>query len=273
MKTDITMSSGPKEVLINMSDIITIKDFAHPMDRVLTKQILEFPGIKQLLDFAHEQKIDEVNTFLYNSSCIRLPDDHPAVYAFREGKRRFNVRAEDNVYVVRDYNFDVKVIGYSNPIVLISSRLIEENSSFLLNERVAVAAAAIACEHHKLDFLLWVYDNFKSLISVPIISTGLTVVINEWMRSREYTMDRAFYIYTNDLTLAKKNIFYGYIPYSIIRNFDFSQNETFLKQVDEFNRKENVVDFALIGLSSLQKEIWIPARYEELCKFSKEGRI
>lgn len=273
MKTAITMSSVPKEVLINMSDIIVIKDYAHPMDRVLSKQILEFPVIKQLLDFAHKQKIDEVNTYLYNSSCIRLPGDHPAVNAFREGKRRFNVTAEDNIYVVRDYNFDVKVVGYSNPIVLISSRLIEENDSFLLNERVAVAAASIACEHHKLDFLLWVYDNFKSLISAPLISTGLTLIINDWMRSREYTKDRAFYAYTNDLALAKKNIFYGYIPYSILENFNFTENETFLKQVNEFNRKENVVDFALIGASSLQKEIWIPDRYKELCKFSKEERI
>ena len=254
-------------------DFILPNEYAHPMDKILTKQILNFPIIKQLIDFAHKQKIDEVNSFLYNSSCVKLPEDHPAVIAFRDGKRKFNVNTEDNLYVVRDYNFDVKVIGYSNPVVLISSRLIEENDSYLLKERVAVAASEIACEHHKLDFLLWVYENFSSLISMPIISTALTVAINDWARSRQYTVDRAFYEYTKDIALAKKNIFYGYIPNSILNNFDFENNETFLDQVNDFNRKDDIIDYALIGLSTLQKEIWIPSRYEELCKFNKEGNI
>lgn len=255
------------------NDTILLDDFLHPMDKVLSKRILDFPVIKQLLNFAYEQKIDDVNYYLYNSSCVKLPSEHPAVLAFQDGKRRFGVNADDNVYSVRSYNFDVQVIGYSSPVVLVPSRLLEENDAFLLNERVATAAATIAAEHHKLDFLLWVYDNFKSLISAPIISTALTSVINEWSRSRQYTIDRAFLAYTKDLALAKKNIFYGYIPFNILENFDFEGDETFIKQVNDFNRMDTIVDVALAGLSVLQNEIWIPSRYDNLCKFDEEGTV
>ena len=140
-------------------DKIMTTDYLHPMDKVLSAQILGFPVIKQLLDYVHKQKLDDVNYYLYNSSCIKLPSEHPAVAAFRDGKERFGVTADDNVFVVRDYNFDVRVFGYSNPVVLVSSRLLEENRAFLLKERVAVAAASIAAQHHKLDFLLFIYNN------------------------------------------------------------------------------------------------------------------
>lgn len=256
-----------------MKDIIHLENYIHPMDKALSQRIINAPVIKQLLDIAFEEKMDTVNYYLYNSSCIKLPLDHPAVIAFQDGKKRFNIEAKNHLYVVRNYDFDVKVVGYTDPIILISSRLLEENNAFLLKERVAMAAASVAAEHHKLDFLLWIYDNFSGLINIPLLDAALTGLICEWERSRQYTLDRAFLLYTENISLSKMNILYGSVPYDILKNFNFCEIDTYFKQVDDFNRKENVIDIATSVFSILQHEIWIPARYEEVCNFYEEVMV
>lgn len=254
-----------------MSNRVELRDYAHPMDLMLSQRILNFPLIKKILDIVFEEKLDTINYYAYQSSCIRLSDKHPAVTAFQNGKSFFNIDTEANVFVVRNYNFDVKVVGYTEPVILVSSRLIEENNGFLLKERLAAAASVIAAEHHKLDFLLWIYENCSGIINLPILSTALTALICEWQRCRQYTTDRAFLLYTNDYTLAKMNILYGLIPYEYFLKFDFNMRDTYYQQVEEFYRKDNILDISSSVMSLLQHEIWIPARYKELRDFYQGG--
>ncbi|MDO4328926.1 MAG: hypothetical protein Q4C66_06280 [Lachnospiraceae bacterium] len=254
-----------------MDNRILLQEYLHPTDRALSQRIMEFPVIKQLLNIIFEKKLDAVNYYLYNSSCIKLPGEHPAVKAFQDGKRRFGINTADHVYVVRSYDFDVRIVGYTEPVVLVSSRLIEENDSFLLKERVATSLAAISAGHHKLEFLLWIYENFSGMIQLPVLSTALTGLISEWQRSRQYTLDRAFLLYTGNYLMTKKNILYGTIPYSILKNFNFGGNDTYFLQVCDFYRQNNLVDIAASVFSVLQHEIWIPARYKEIQTFYQGG--
>lgn len=254
-----------------MKNTIKLEQYVHPMDASLSQRIVEFPVLKQLLKRAFEEKMDDVNYYLYNSSCIRLPSDHPAVTAFQDGARFFGIDTRTNVYIVRSYNFDVQVVGYTDPVILVSSRLVEENNAFLLRERLAVAPATIAAGHNKLDFLLWLYDNFCGLINIPILNTAMKGLICEWHRSRQYTLDRAFLLYTKNYHLAKKNVLYGTIPYSILEKFEFDRNDTYYPQVKDFYRKDNAIDIATAAMSVLEHERWLPSRYEELRVFYQGG--
>ena len=96
-----------------MKKKIHFQDYIYPMDLVLSRKIMNLPVIKQVMDIIFEEKLDAINYYLYNSSCIRLPNSHPATKAFYDGSRFFNSESTpDQVYVVRSYDFDVKVIGY-----------------------------------------------------------------------------------------------------------------------------------------------------------------
>lgn len=252
-----------------MNNIITPRDFIHPLDHSLSARIMNFPVLKQLMDIVFEKKLDSVNSYFFQSSCIMFPEKHPVTAALRDGEKFFNIGEKLQAYSIHSYDFDVKIIGYNHPVVLVSSRLLEENNGFLLRERVATAAAAVNAGHHKLDFLLWIYDNFSGIIRLPVLNIALTGLINEWKRSRQYTLDRAFLVYTKNFELSKKNILYGQIPYSIFKTFNFKHDDIFQDQVNAFYKKDDILKLATTIQSILQYEIWIPSRYKELCDFYK----
>ena len=255
-----------------MKDVAIHKhDFVHPMDRELSERIVNLPLVKQLLDVVFKENLDNVNFYLYNSSCLRLPTDHIAVVGFHAGCQRFGVEVPEYVYVVRSYDFDVKVVGYSEPVVLVSSRLLLEGDESLISGRTAAAAAAIAAGHHKLEFLLWIYENFSGLIGIPVLNMAAESLISEWNRSRQYTLDRAFLLFTQNYPLSLKNILYGIVPEEVLDRFIFGEDDTYSVQVKEFYRKETAIDILTSIYSVLQYEIWIPARYEELRKYYTGG--
>lgn len=250
---------------------ISPQDYLHPMDRALSQKITDLPFVGQILDRIFQEKLDAVNSYLYQSSCMKLPDSHAAAVAFHDGCRRFGLNIAENVYVVRSYDFDVRVVGYTDPVVLVPSRLMEDNHALFLEERTAVAAAAIAAGHPKLDFLLWIYENFNALWNLPVIHAAAAGLVNEWRRSRYYTLDRAFFLYTNHYPMALENILYGTVPYPVLENFDFGGDDTYSIQVDDFYRIGNATDVVAAVSSVLQCEIWLPERYEELRKFCRKG--
>lgn len=251
--------------------VIHKQDYVHPMDRELSEKIGNLPLVRQLLDMVYREKLDAVNFYLYNSSCIKLPADHIAVAGFQAGCRRFGVEVPTHVYVVRSYDFDVKIAGYSEPVVLVPSRLIREGDDKLVSGRTAAAAAAVAAGHHKLEFLLWIYENLSGLIHIPVLGAAAEGLINEWHRSRQYTLDRAFLLSTENYPLSLKNILYGVVPEEALNRFEFGENDTYAAQVKEFYRKENAIDILTSIGSILQYEIWLPARYEELRKYYTGG--
>lgn len=252
------------------NSVDSFNDFIHPLDRSLSSKIMTFPVISRILDIVFDEKLDSVNQYLYHTSCIMLPDNHSAVLALRNGERFFNINQNLQVYTFHSYDFDIKIIGYHHPVVLVPSRLLEENNAFLLEERIASAVAAVIAGHNKLDFLLWIYDNFSGIISLPVLSTALIGLINEWRRSRQYTIDRAFLLYTKNYVLSKMNILYGNIPYSIFKNFDFKYDDSFQSQVNEFFIKDGALDLTAYLHSILQNEVWFPSRYKELSDYYKE---
>lgn len=251
--------------------MIERQKYVHPMDRELSDKILALPPIKKFLDTIFESKLDAVHSYLYSSSFICLPEEHPAVMGWNEGCRRFSVEIPGRVYVMRSYDFDVEVVGYSEPAVLISSRLMEEGEEQFLFARAAVCAASAAAGHHKLEFLLWLYENFKGLLQIPVLNTAAEGIVNEWRRCRQYTLDRAFLLFTGDYGMALKNILYGVLPDNILERFQFGGDDTYTPQVREFYRKETATDVLTAVQSMLQCEIWLPARYRELQRFYEEA--
>lgn len=247
--------------------MIDMDVYIHPEEKALVEKIYRLAGINHILDIIVNENLDDINRFIYSASCFQLPREHKAVQYLEEGCKLFGVENVPPVYLKRSYYADISCIGYDAPVVIVPDVLVDKATDALLRGRMMAAAASIKAGHQKLMFLIWFIDNFKGVIKIPGIGTALNALLYEWMRTQEYTVDRAFYLATEDKELALKNILYGEIPDTILNNFHFGVEGTYDKQVEEFKRPTGAVGTASKIIGYLQKETWLPERYSKLKEY------
>lgn len=253
--------------------MINIKTCAHPMDRAVMEKIFQNPAIKNLMHFVSENRLDDICDAALENSYARLPENHLVYQWLKEGQTLFGGSAIRAVYVTREYEYDTFYHGYSHPVVIVPTYLIQKGDNKILRARMLADAAAIAMEHHKLEFLIWVLDTLSGSIPVPLIPEVAHGALYEWLRSRRYTTDRAVWLATGDLSLSLKNILYGRVPFEMLDRFCFGEErDTFLTQVEELEQAKGVSSFASKILGTIQKESWLPNRYSELIKYVKETK-
>lgn len=241
--------------------------FIHPLDEQLADKILHSVPVKKFMNLIFENRLDEMNQYIYSASCVCVENNHPCFKYFQEGCALFGVEQTPRVYLCRSYQYDIQCFGYNDPVIVIPEVLIREAEDNLLRGRMMAAAASVKAGHHKLTFLLWMIENFSGMIEIPFAATALRSLLYEWGRAQQYSLDRAFLIASGNYESALKNILFGEVPKDILKNFSFCGTDTFDSQVEEFYRKANPLDIAsaIYGLS--QCETWLPARYRELKKF------
>lgn len=244
--------------------------YIHPLDREMSGKVLENPVVKKFLDTIFNENLDEINSYVYSVSGIQLQKSHLAVQYLKEGCKMFGVSSVPPVYIKRSYQYDVKCIGYENPVITISHQLLEREDTEILRGRMMAAAASIKAGHHKLAFLIWIMENFSGAIPVPFATTVIRGFLYQWYRAQFYTLDRAFFLAVCDKKLALKNVLYGEIPFEMLENYTFWENDTYLKQVKEFYKTSDVVEGISKIVGIFQCEIWLPSRYHELWEFCEE---
>ena len=226
--------------------------------------------VKNCLKVIFTNNLDEVNSYLYSSSCIELGECTP-VYAYMlEGCRLFDLDTIPRIYVVRSYFYDVTCMGMDQPIICIPHQLVERNDEDILRGRVIAAVAVIKAGHHRLSFISWIYDNFSSLLPIPLLDTALRAIKNEWFRAQFFTKDRAFYLATQDRALTLKNVLYGETSFEVLENFSFGANDTFAKQTAEFEQHDTAAEFVSFLSSYLQEESWLPERYSQVKEYMED---
>lgn len=246
-------------------------NFIHPLDREMADKVLNAGVIKGFLNTIFDQQLDEINLYIHSASEQLLPEDHPAVTALQEGCRLFGLETVPPVYVTRTYRYDVVCTGYDHPVIQIPHQLLEDPDPAILRGRMMAAAASVKAGHHKLTFLIWILQNFGSVIPIPFATTVMRGLLYEWYRAQFYTLDRAFYIATGDAALSLKNVLYGEVSPELLNNFRFGTDDTYAEQVERFYQADSVVD-GIAGISAFfQCESWLPARYRQLQKYCKEG--
>lgn len=247
--------------------MIDVSTYIHPEEKILVDKIYHFAGVNTILDIIVDENLDDINRFIYSASSFQLPKEHKAVRYLEEGCKLFDVDMVPPVYLKRSYYADISCMGYNTPVIIVPDVLVDKAPDALLRGRMMAAAASIKAGHQKLTFLIWFIDNFKGIIKIPGVGAAMDALLYEWMRTQEYTLDRAFYLATKDSELALKNILYGEIPDKILDNFQFGPNGTFDKQVEDFKKPIGAAGAASKVIGYLQKETWIPERYSELKKY------
>ena len=245
--------------------------YIHPMDRALMSKIIGFPAVKKIMDKVFTEGLDEVSDYLYSVSGVQLPPEHPACQALKEGCSLFGVSPVPPVYTVRTYDLEVLCGGYSHPVVQLPQNLLDAGDEAILRGRMMAAAAAIAAGHHKISFLLYLIENFSGISGIPGVDLLVKGTLNEWLRARRYTLDRAFYLATGDYVLSLKNVLFGEVPMDMLAQFSFQAGQdTYRHQAEEYARMEKVTDAMSGVMAFLQAESWLPPRYDELKKLHAE---
>lgn len=246
--------------------------FIHPKDKSVRNKIYQSDTIKQIMDYIFSEGLDEINTYVYRSSYVRLPKNHKVWNYLDEGRRLFKVNESLDICLRRDYNLDVKCTGYNHPVILLPDSLLKAENDEILRIRVMAVAAAVRAEHHKLDFLVWFLEHTGGQINKFFIGPMLERYLLSWKRASNYTTDRAAFIACQNEEIAFKNILFGKIPKSELEKFDFGVNGTFSGQTKEFFSQNGLMDIASSLYGAFQLETWLPKRYYELQKFITEQR-
>lgn len=243
------------------------------MDRAVMERIFQNQAIKNLIHFVTKNRLDDICDAALENSYARLQGNHPIYQWLQEGQTLFGGSVVRAVYVTREYEYDTFYHGYSHPVVIVPMCLIQQGDSEILRVRMLADAAAIAMEHHKLEFLIWVLDTLSGSIPIPLVPEAAHAALYEWFRSRRYTTDRAVWLATGDLSLSLRNILYGRVPFEMLEQFCFGkERDTFLAQVEELEQAKGVSALASKILGMIQKESWLPNRYSELMKYARETK-
>ncbi len=242
------------------------EDFIHPTDKALTEKILQIKPLADWLENASE--LDEVCAYFYSASLPQIVEE-TLIEMMKRACRSFEVPATV-LYRTRTFEYDVLCAGFNNPVIILPAVLLDRNDCDILQGRLYSAAAAIAAQHPKFEFLLWAFENIQGL---PVINSAAKAVLYEWKRAKVYTLDRAFFLATGDLELTLKNIFYGIVPFEWLKNFHFnSDDNTFLEQLERYFRNENPAQILGKVCGFFMDYAWLPTRYDEIKKFSEQRR-
>lgn len=245
-------------------------DYVHPLDHQLKEKILGSSAVKKSIDIFFEQKLDDINRYIYSATNLCITNTNPISEYLLESCKLFGVSELPNIYLCHDYQFDVRCSGYDKPVIIIPDILLKNADNSILYGRIASAAASIAAEHNKMEFLIWIMENFAGAVDIPFAATVIRGMLYEWSRAQCYTSDRAFFLATKDYELSLKNILFGEVPMIILSNFTFGDDDTFESQVQDFYRMEKITDIISVMNNLTSCEVWIPARYKELKAFYAE---
>ena len=249
-----------------------MNNFIHPLDRSSTDKILKLDVIKNFFDEMHEDELDAVSAYVYSSSLPEIVDED-LMEMTRVACKKFGVDSV-KIYLKRSYDFDVECAGYNEPIIILPDVLLERNDREIIQARLFAAAGAIAANHHKLGFIVWVAETLGGVANFPLVRQIADGLLYEWSRARKFTHDRAILSATGDLPLTLRNILYGVVPFDVLDNFQFGgEDDSFREQLERYRRNDNPAQMLGKAFSFFSDYAWLPRRYEEVLKFYRKGGV
>lgn len=257
--------------------VYDIKDFQHELDSRAASAIFSNSVTKSVLRQLQKTNLESIYEYMYASSCPQLseksaPKLHRQLVAAYE---LFGLRKIPKIFVTRKYDEMVTAIGVNDPIIVFSTeylRKLEGETRFgILSGQIA----AIRSEHHRIGYLMWALRFAASLIPIPGVSLTVEPLINEWIRNRHFTYDRAFALATKSRTLSLRQILLNVVPRSELDKMACgTKRDAFEAQAKNFvSGMSNVQNGVRTAVQMFTDKDWLPLRYHEVNKFFDERRL
>lgn len=264
-----------RQEIINRETVATYRpeEFQHERDSSTASSIFNNRFTAQILNALHNTGLERTYTYLYEASCPQLTEK-TAPKLFRSLGRAcemFGLKTRPKVFVTRNYRERVFLRGVNNPLIIFSSEYLKKLDDESLFGVLAGQVAGIRCQHHTIFYITWGLEFASSFI--PGGSIAVAPFINEWMRCRYFTYDRAFALATGNRELSLRQVLLNVVPKNILDKMALgTARDAFIKQANNFvnmtDRQENIRSV----VSKFSDKDWLPERFVELQKFFDERR-
>lgn len=251
--------------------------YQHEKDKKLISEIMSHPVTEKVFKWLRDQNIDDVYTYVYQESCIRLTrESSPVVIRSLERACALLGMAEiPELYLIHDYNRTIEICGIGKPFLLVSSfylKTLGREGERMLTGILAAQVGAIAVGHHRGLLLIWALDAVLQQMNLPRAAVAaLEGLLNDWKRCRMYTCDRIFLALTRDYRLAIRSIFLLRLPAEVLDGFQFgAPGDLYREQMEQFLRADGLDSLVNIYNSATTDQSWLPLRYQELEKFYRQ---
>lgn len=246
-------------------------EFTHPLDRDALNVLRSIPVLDQVINFINKEMIERAMYLTYISQSVRVNERMmPHVYE----KFLWAVKVLDleedlanqgkplpELYVTQDPLFNGFTGGTDQTFIVLNSAIINWT-----DEKDWFYVLAHELGHIKANHVLYltvariVLEGLRQ-ISIPGIDL-LVIPILEWMRKAELTADRAaaMCLQEEDPCLAIHMKFAGGVT-----NMEHLDLEEFIRQVDLYAERDNIVDiFSKVMLSTFRSHPFPIFRAKEI---------
>lgn len=255
-----------------MCDFMRLTDYQHEKDRGLAAKILDNAAVKKALEIAAEYKLEDIYTYVYKSSCLRLTQENaPGIIALlRRAEKMLGMTQPVEIYMQHNYDEDIRICGFHSPFLLISAHYLKALDEKMLLGILVSRLAGICAGHHRVLFLLEILELAIGYMSIPILADlAIGGISNDWKRCRYYTYDRAFYLATGSREMTLRQLFVPVLDNEQIDRFCFEcEQDGYEEQVHMFEKKEGLDDALEAANSILSNQAWTPQRYREIRAFA-----
>lgn len=170
---------------------LKIKDFMYPGDANAMNAVKALPGFSKIMEFIAANSVEKFYRIIYNSSNLKLTSKNaPKIYRmYSEACEIFELEKMPDIFIERSYSYRTQLLGVDNPILVISTPVLEDMSDDMLACYLAGDIAGIKAGHGIMNFIDILLNNFGGLIPVP--REVYTYPLNQWKKQKYHTYDRA----------------------------------------------------------------------------------
>lgn len=248
--------------------------YEHPFDKKALHTLQGTPGVDIVGHFITKHTIEKIYTVQYTGSNIKVnSENYPKIYEYLQyACEILDMPKVPELYIEWDYSVNAFTVGSENPIIVLSSGLID-----LCNDDEIMFVIGHECGHIKSNHML--YHMMAQVInicidSIPfgnIAAAPLQYALYYWNRMSEFTADRAGLLCCQSGSAAVSAFMkMAGMPVKEYGNMDY---RTFIQQAVEFKKLDYDAMSKVIKFISVADNMhpWTVMRAAELLSWVKKG--
>ena len=251
---------------------LTVDEFIHPLDRDAMNIVNKVPGFETLTKFIVENSVEMVYNIQLKGSTIRLTENNsPRVYRlYKETAEILGVQKLPELYLTRGYKFLNRIIGYSEPMILLHTNCIENLDDEQLKFVLGRCLSGIILKHNKLEFLCDIIDMLKVIPVVDTIAAALALPLSQWHRKSELSRDRGGLLACQNFEAAMQvMMLMSGVPYGDEKNIDIYD---YVDQAVKFRETKGLEKAGRVAMTAFADKSWMIDRASELFLWHDMGK-
>ena len=245
--------------------------FQHPADKAACKAIKASDGFRKALAFISSNSIEKYMNGIYSSSLLKLtPKNSPVIFEMiEEAKEMFGEKRDPIIFTERRYSYGTVIEGVDQIFVRASSEHLSRVDEKTLWVWVSGFISAAKSGYGEIGFVNTLCEQSAGILP-DILFKSLSLLLLNWRKYAQLSIDRAGLIASGDINAVIRNIYIDYPP-ELLDDQDLTSEDCSLyKQAQEFANNENVITGAAMSIySALRRDAYRSFRYLELLKFYK----